>query len=77
MIQSIISGSFLPSLSFGRLADGGILGGGGSSFGGRGTRIINAVDPNLVREFMSSAEARKSLSTSSVRIPDVVQRVVG
>lgn len=77
MIRSIINGTFMPRLSFTPFASGGIAGSvGGSGGRGRGVRILNSVDPNLVRDYMQSAEGEELILNVIGKNPGLVQRLV-
>lgn len=77
MIQSIIDGTFIPVARFSRFAVGTSFAGGSGSGGGRGAvRIINSLDPNLVKEFMSSAEGEEIITNIIGKNPGLIQRIV-
>lgn len=75
MISAIINGSFLPTSRFG-YAVGGFSGERPGAAGGRGgVRIINTVDPNLVREFMSSSAGEEIILNVIGNNPGLLQRL--
>lgn len=77
MIQGIIDGTFMPQFSIPGFASGTIIGaGGGSGSGSRGgIRIVNSLDPNMVKEFMSSAAGEEIILNVIGKNPGVVQRL--
>lgn len=77
MIQSIIDGTFLPVARFSRFALGGFAGGvNGGSASGRGVRILNSVDPNLLRDFLTSSEGEEIITNVIGKNPGLIQRIV-
>ncbi len=78
LIQSMISGSFIPMRGFARFAEGGFAGAGNGSSGhggGRGTRIVNLVDKSIVSDFLNSSEGEDVILNIIGRNPGVVQRL--
>lgn len=78
LIQSLISGSFIPMRGFQRFAEGGFAGGSSgsaSSAGGRGTRIVNLVDKSLVSDYLNSSEGEDIILNIIGRNPGVLQRL--
>lgn len=74
-IKSIINGSFIPRIAIGGFASGGFPG--GAIDGGRGgVRIVNSLDPNLVKDFMSSAAGEEIIVNVIGKNPNLVQRLV-
>ena len=73
-IKSIINGSFIPRIAIGGFASGGFPG--GAIDGGRGgVRIVNSLDPNLVKDFMSSAAGEEIIVNVIGKNPGLVQRL--
>lgn len=75
MINSIISGSFIPRISVAGFAAGGFPAGVEGN-GRGGVRIVNAIDPSLVADFLSSAAGEEIILNVIGKNPGLVQRLV-
>jgi hypothetical protein len=77
LIQSLISGSFIPMRGFARFAEGGFVGGSkaAASSGGRGTRIVNLVDKSLVSDFLNSSEGEEVIVNIIGKNRNMIQRM--
>jgi hypothetical protein len=73
LINSIINGTFVPRVSATGLSSGAASAVGEG--GGRGVRILNAIHPNLVRDFMHSAEGEEIIVNIIGKNPGLVQRL--
>jgi hypothetical protein len=74
-VNSIINGSFLPRVSSGNFANGGFPSGVVEGGRGGGTRIINTLDPNLVSDFMSSAQGEEIIVNVIGKNQGLLQRL--
>jgi hypothetical protein len=77
-VSALISGSFIPGMSRFKYATGGFAGEkpfAGGAGGRAGVRIINSVDPNLIKDFMSSAAGEEIITNVIGKNPGLVQRL--